>query len=141
MGVIPVVFPYINQGQNNEPRGDTADRDPKELANRATPTDKQVNQRRNEQQKVDSRDSNLKKCRKQGVNNVGKKGGVDVTWDRKASAAHTETSQEKQRSKPVLGWARKALLSQKRTLRVEEVKALENKKYRKGLSIKAAVLL
>ena len=131
----------INQGQNNEPRGDKAGRDPKELANRATPTDKQVNQRCTKQQKVDPRDSSLQKCRKQGVNNVGKKGGVEFNWDRKVSAANTETSQGNQRSKPVLGRAQKALLSQKRTLRVEEVKALEKKKYQKELSIKAAVLL
>ena len=71
------------------------------------------------------------KCRKQAHINIESQTGVGV-------ACGKDTNQ---RSKPVLGRARQALLSQKRTLQTEELAALEKKKYRRGLSIKAAVLL
>ena len=104
-------------------------------------TDVKCDPRNMQQNKTDPRDRNVPKCRQQNASNVKSKVGVGVTWDRAISEDHTKVGKEEQRSKPVLGRSRRALLSQKRTLRAEEVAAREKKKYCKGLSIKAAVLL
>ena len=113
-----------------------------EAAKQGNATDEERNQRK---RKADPWESDPPKCRNQNTyyiaNDIERKVGVSVTWDRGTSATHSETSEERQRSKPVLGRAWKALLSQKRTLRAEEAAVLAKKKYRKGLSIKAAVLL
>ena len=113
-----------------------------EATKQGSATDEERQQRK---PRADPRESAPPKCRKQNrlpiANDSDRKVGESVTWDQKTSATHSETSKDRQRSKPVLGRARKALLSQKRTLRVEEAAVLAKKKYRKGLSIKAAVLL
>ena len=91
-------------------------------------TDATETQRTSQQRNEGPRDP---KCRKQAHINIESQTGVGVAYGKETN----------QRSKPVLGRARQALLSQKRTLQTEELAALEKKKYRRGLSIKAAVLL